>query len=425
MRSLRVLQIGDVHYPDAKQKTAADVGDAAFPTPVVESMLRHPLQGVVRAATVELQRNPVDVIFVCGDLTTKGKFSDYEDCLDYLNTAFTLRRFAPDRLHAVPGNHDIDRALVPRDGADLEAKFAALSGAWSSRGLSPLTVSSLRATTASASGDRLAIYSLNSCLGCGERRHLPEEISKELGDLLDTYVGRTGLDEAFALVGETLDTPGFRQVDIESLCEAIGTLDARTPPLILSHHNLLPQAILRVRLYTEVMNAGIARSRFTRFPRTVIYCHGHIHDDPIEIITNPDQPAARMICISAPELEQGFNIVRLEFGVKGYPLGCVVARHRLSDRDGSVTSEERRISLHGATYSEARFIGHPKIPEVLAKLPERELYFLDAYELVKRDSFPDQEMFAGLLREAQWLGLMEVLDGNQNHEYWRVRKIGR
>ena len=130
MRTLRILQIGDVHYPVAKQETTADIGDAAFPTPVVESMLRLPLQGVVRAATVELEQRPADALFICGDLTTKGKFTDYEACLDYLDTAFNLKRFVPDRLHAVPGNHDIDRSKVPFDGTDLAAKFAPLSGAW-------------------------------------------------------------------------------------------------------------------------------------------------------------------------------------------------------------------------------------------------------------------------------------------------------
>ncbi len=130
------------------------------------------------------------------------------------------------------------------------------------------------------------------------------------------------------------------------MCAHLAGGAARLISIVLSHHNLLPQAIPRVALYAELLNAGVARSRLLGLHKTILYCHGHIHDDPIEVLTDPQNPGSQVILISAPTLSRGFNTITTEFGRKGFPLGCIITAHRLRKRDGSVERRSVRVPLH-------------------------------------------------------------------------------
>jgi hypothetical protein len=56
----------DVHFPDAHKEIQADIKDLAFPSVVTNAMLVHPLQSVVRAATIELKRTTIHGIVFPG-----------------------------------------------------------------------------------------------------------------------------------------------------------------------------------------------------------------------------------------------------------------------------------------------------------------------------------------------------------------------
>jgi hypothetical protein len=210
------------------------------------------------------------------------------------------------------------------------------------------------------------------------------------------------------------------------LCESVQRLAPNVVPVVLSHHNLLPQAILRIAIYTEVMNAGRVRSRFSGFRNTVLYCHGHIHDDPVEVIQTPDNHEARIVAISAPELARGFNVIQLEYGEQGTPLGCKVIRFKYNLRDGSVRPEEVRVGLTRLSYQRAIAIGHSGLKRALSTLGTKELRFADAFSKMGwADNESQKGRFAEVLEEAEWLGLVDIVNRRNEPEYWWVTKVVR
>lgn len=90
--------------------------------------------------------------------------------------------------------------------------------------------------------------------------------------------------------------------------------------VIAAHHNLLPQRLTRLAPYTELVNSGTLRASLMAAGRPVIYLHGHIHEDPIEIMAMPAGQA--VISISAPAAEDGFNLLEFNFTRSGLPLSC-------------------------------------------------------------------------------------------------------
>ncbi len=74
MKFIRLLQIGDVHYPDAVRETYGDFKDLGFPSGLANLTRTNPLQAVVR----RLADQRVDGFLVAGDLTSKGNVSEYD-----------------------------------------------------------------------------------------------------------------------------------------------------------------------------------------------------------------------------------------------------------------------------------------------------------------------------------------------------------
>lgn len=235
-----------------------------------------------------------------------------------------------------------------------------------------------------------------------------------------------GLSKAFAVVGETLDSPGFLQQDIERVCGELGVLDEAVMAVVLSHHNILPQALLRVQIYTEAMNAGMVRSRLSTLRRPVLYCHGHIHDNPAEVVQQVPASVARLICISAPELSRGFNVLALDYGHRGYPLGCRLFQHQLQLRDGAVTCKELRIPFYAPDQLTLRRLGHPRLPVVLSQLPDHDIRFDDLIQaLASFTPPPPVDEVAEALLEGQWLGFVEISNLEFEPKEWIVRMVVR
>jgi hypothetical protein len=243
---------------------------------------------------------------------------------------------------------------------------------------------------------------------------------------LDTYVTKVGLSAAFGVVGETLDSPGFLQNDIEHVCAELGALDETVMAVVLSHHNILPQALLRVQIYTEVMNAGMIRSRLSRLNRPVLYCHGHIHDNPVELVQQIPLSAARLVCIAAPELSRGFNVLSIDYGHRGHPLGCRLYQYQLQLRDGAVTRTETRIPFYAPDQLTLRRLGHPRLPIVLSQLPDHDIRFDDLIEAVASSgpSLSEAEVSEALL-EGLWLGFVELSNKDFAAQEWIIRKVVR
>ena len=418
----RLLHIGDVHYPDACSERLADIKDAGFPPHLVESCSLKPLELVVRKLLSESESG-YDGILISGDLTCRGDIGGYEECLRYLRPA--VESMAADRIHVVPGNHDVDRTAVDGAGRDFGAKFEAFKRAWERAGLPVLAVDRVRMTDiTSPTGGRARVLSLNSSIGCGEKRYLPPEIADELEAILKRFAASADPKDAFRLVGETLDTPAFQQKDLDAMCSDLAG-GTKLMDIVLSHHNLLPQAIPRVALYTELLNAGIARSRLLGLRKNILYCHGHIHDDPIEVLTDPVNPGSQLILISAPTLSRGFNTITVEFGRKGFPLGCIVTAHRLSTRDGGVGHSLVRVPLHAPHIDTVQRLGNDHVLEVIASLQEDEIRFIEVKKRLQETQSHRMQVatLAETLLEAEWLGCITLRNRELEPEHWHIRRI--
>lgn len=419
--TMEFLQIGDVHYKEATAKTLGDVKDLAFPPIVRDTLSVTPIQWVIRAIASESRPRKFDGILMCGDLTSYGKADEYLSCVKSLVNALDLSKYDAKRLHVVPGNHDVVRSAA--NGASLFEKFAPFKNAWESVGLPILAVEDPRLTSVSRSKAKAKLISINSSIGCGEIRYLPNEIRDQLETLLKTYsIAKGSLDAAFSIVGETLDTPAFIQDDVNALCEEIQRLEDHILPVLLSHHNLLPQSLLRVEMYTELINSGFVRSRLSKLNRPIVYCHGHIHANPIEVIRSPENSSSAIVCVAAPELSKGFNILRTYYSSKHFPLGCQVRRFEFDDRDGGVVESKYRIRFDNPR-SELHSIAHDGLPEFLSKLPDREMRFAEIADGI--DFSPLMQNPSALnvvVQESQWLGLIEVRNPEDSVANWIIRR---
>lgn len=411
MKAIQLLQLGDVHYPEYRKESMIDAKDRAFPQGLQELTQLNPLQAVMR----RIGKLEADFILLCGDITTRGDVGQYDDGLAYLFQNLDLNKRDPDSLHAVPGNHDVERAKVDPTGADLYAKFGSFASLWASRGLPILTVDGPRKTTFSRGPVHATVISLNSALGCGEQ-YYPSEIRNEMRELLRHYEAQTTLDRSFAISGQSLDTPLICQPDIEAACEMIRAQDAASIAVVLAHHNLLPQATPRIALYSELLNGGLVRSRLSSLGKAVIYCHGHIHENPIEIIQDPRSAKSRLICVAAPALARGFNRLTLEYSAERVPLGCTIECFRLNETDASLHPETFRIPLQSA--SDRLKYRTSKLEAMLSFVPAKG--GIRSGELSSSLGKTSTKALGELLREAEWLGFLRIDDRDDKPEYWQI-----
>jgi hypothetical protein len=84
-----------------------------------------------------------------------------------------------------------------------------------------------------------------------------------------------------------------------------------------------------VSYFGEVLNAGFARQALLSTKANILYLHGHIHDDPLEIVRLPDLDGGQLVSVSAPEIWKGFNKISLFFGEEENPFLAVVTPYRV------------------------------------------------------------------------------------------------
>ena len=230
---------------------------------------------------------------------------------------------------------------------------------------------------------------------------------------------------------EDIDTPIFTEDDIDEVIEHIESAEKQYLPIILTHHNLLPQKRPRIAMYTELINSGYFRERLENLNRTIIYLHGHVHDNPIEIIQSGKHKHAKIICISAPllfpntEFESkkfGFNGINIIFGTHGIPLGCKITRYRISE--GVDKKEEERIrfisppdSFNFATQDEIAIFNS-------IYKEKRDIHLVHLMDIAKKENgenFSINEIEASVDR-LDWLGLVNYSPKNNDPIHTRVIK---
>ena len=368
----------------------------------------------------EIEEPPL-AILLSGDLSTYGKIDGYKDCLRFLKKRIPANFFDSEpfqKLFIVPGNHDIDRKKVSDDS--LYCKFKPIQESLEEEKFPEVPVPDLKTEKLCQDPScSVLVISINSCIGCGERRYYPEKIRDAISKSLDCNEEEKDDEELMELCYEMIDTPVIKNEDIDEMVQHIQSQDENLLPIILTHHNLLPQKRPRIAMYTELLNSGYIRERLLMLNRPIIYLHGHLHDDPIEIIQSPRYEKAKIICISAPLLfpntkdktkKFGFNKIKIICGEHGIPIGCKITYHRPTE--ANMDKKEERIRFLDPPSTIA--LATPEEKNILCCINE-EIYLSDLQDKVNKKY--GANLSIGKIEESidrlSWLGLVEykIRDG--------------
>jgi hypothetical protein len=206
---------------------------------------------------------------------------------------------------------------------------------------------------------------MNSCWGCGEEEYIPELFRKPIAQAIEVTL--KGADQAKAIqlyYDRQLDTPAIAIDALSSVVSGIGSSSLSVLPVVVAHHNLLPQRTPRLAPYTELVNSGAFRLSLEDLGRPVVYLHGHIHDEPMEVLHPPK--GAPLVLVSAPEILAGFNIIELVFTPAGLPLACHIKPWRF---DGSGVLREYPVA-RACLLAKRRRANNPYLGRVYSKLLE-------------------------------------------------------
>lgn len=415
MPTIDLIQLGDIHYPENWATVDVDMKDTAAPGYVVDAVVRQQtLVEVINRALQLRDARDGSVVVVTGDLTTRAEMGPYGLCAQWLAQTFDLPSSA-DRFHVVLGNHDVVRALA-NDGANPFNKFEDARAAWAATATADvLAVDAPRRTVVTDGRASLAVISMNSCIGSGEHRHLPTSVRSQLAGVIKDFEDQAAVGvDPLGTVYEQLDTPAFTDEDVKVALAAIAG-DSSALPVVVAHHNLLPQATERFEIYTELVNGGSVRSRFAGLARPVVYLHGHTHTSPIEVVIQEAPARGRLVSIGAPLLVEGFNHIRVEFEpVHGRPLGLTVTEHRIV-AGGAFSTKESRVPLNaslGAPSPTARALDFV--------LTEAARYFDElADELAAEHGRDAVEQAA---RELEWRGSIIIDNRCDETDAWQLRR---
>lgn len=316
-------------------------------------------------------------IVLNGDLTTRGDVPGYEACLTFLHGALQLsdrEYWKHRRLLAVPGNHDVNRGAIV-SGQPLLEKFKPLLDQWTKifGACEFLTVDAPSPTDlptrgSGASAPSIRFLPLNTCFLCGEYRAFPAEIKDKVLELLNELKKTVPPAEFEKIVSEQIDCPAVSRDHVSALEEHISTSDADTISVVVGHHPLFAQPMPRIDGYNELLNAGYIREAVLETRRNIVYLHGHIHQDPLLLVSSPMRGPHRIIHISAPALQDGFNLIRIFFSnATNQPLGLELVQYRFGDHLGLRKLDPIKIRLmdQGALWNE---IDHPWVKYVLDQL---------------------------------------------------------
>ena len=405
---VRLIQIGDIHYPPKDMdKPDVDDKDKTLPVELVSKVGGNKITKVIsRIHKAAAER--ASVLIFMGDLSNKGKLADYEACANYIKRTIISPIEVAGNLvssHLVPGNHDVDRDLPGGQ------KFKKLEEICRAVGLPPLPTDSLIKQSIPSSSPELArLYLCNSCVGCGETRRLPDAISKKLA-----AASIPGID--ILELTESLDAPTIEQDVLDCVVDDIKSLSKFCIPVVVAHHNILPQVQPRLMVYGEMLNAGRVRDGLISSKRAIIYLHGHLHHDPIEIIRDPMRDQSMILTVSAPELYKGFNIVDIHYDAHGQPLKAAITKIRI-DHTGSETNELASILL----------IDRPTIVQqltaddqfVLGQIPYEGTFIKPLMKKVKRFS---EAQLCTIVKALNDLGLIRLDNRDLVPDSWRIFKI--
>ncbi len=350
-----------------------------------------------------------------GDLTSYGTLDGFQSCAEYIAKSLQIGQhgvFHSIPVGVLPGNHDVNRDLAKNPA--LVAKFLPLRDALARVGLSNMPIQDPIWIKLQSGKSSASIALLNSSWGCGAQEFIPEEFRGGVASAIDEAISSGNSEKATREYYERqFDTPAFST----NVLQAIAARHLGSDFLIVSaHHNLLPQRQPRLAPYTELVNSGALRSTLQELDRPVLYLHGHIHDDPVEILNRPGTPP--VVMISAPLITDGYNIVEVISNANGLPISCAIRKWRYSNSGVIREVETMRVALLGnRRRSSSKTL--PNLYSVLLK--SREIYWLDA--LREAESIYSLDVKNQLIEELELLatdGHIQIENLDLDPEHWII-----
>lgn len=417
IRTVKILQVGDVHLPSAaKRQRAFDDKDDTFPLGLKHKIAGTPTKQVFKEIYHFMETGVVDALLFMGDLTDKGAIDSYSAAVRFIANALQIgygREHSNLAVGLVPGNHDINRELAKDPGFD--PKFRPLNEALATERLPQLPVDCCVHMGIGAQNAEVNVILMNSCWGCGSRTLIPSEFRSSIADAIDHAIATGGDAELAAYYDRQLDTPAFSDDGISHFLSLANGTAAGGLLVAVAHHNLLPQRASRIAPYTELINSGRVRQAMTQLERPIVYLHGHIHEDPIEIVQIPNgQP---LLCISAPAAEDGFNVVEVKFTRHGIPLACEITAWRFDEAGNlkgmppiSVSLLGSRRRSHGQALGKifSKILEHQQLwwSDLVSQIPpffdsDNEEQIVEAIELLRADNSVTVENYA--LPPVNWI----------------------
>ena len=311
MKKISFIHIGDIHCGIIDPYLGEiDVQDSTFPLDFLNIGREENKYSIIKRRLIsELRANSYRFICFSGDLSNKGEQKNYEKCILFFSKHIPKQICAadsPKRIFIVPGNHDIAEAENVNDSCK---KFEPIVKILQKYGFPTIPINdAIIEEMFEKDAGNVLICALNSCI-----------------------LSRTKNQTS----GEVVDYPKILDTDIKKLQIAIKQLNANGKNfclLILSHHNLLPQKIPRIKQYAELLNAGNFRESLLSFNIPILYLHGHIHDNPVEVISCPVHLNSKLVLSSAPLLlptkenggknKFGYAKIDILYSDDQIPLGC-------------------------------------------------------------------------------------------------------
>lgn len=370
----RILQIGDVHLPSAARTSrSVDQKDRTFSVELRNVISRQPIKTVFKRLYQLCSSGAVDGVLLMGDMTDFGRIEGYRAGLNYVANALQLgsgRRNQSIVTGIVPGNHDIDRELAKLPS--MTAKFAPLNAALHEAGLEPIPVEQSVVRELGSLDAPCTAVLMNSCWGCGALEYIPQEFRTGVGAAIEAAIAAGDAKVLGAYYNRQFDTPAFSNDSVEHLVEQSAFLPKERQLLVVAHHNLLPQRLTRLAPYTELVNSGAVRASLMEADRPVLYLHGHIHTDPIEVMSVPGGDV--LVCISAPPAEAGFNLLEIVFTRAGNPLASHIVPWTF-DQSGILRQGQRRTIPLIGRHRRSMDDGLAKVYSYL--LAKRQCYWAD------------------------------------------------
>ncbi|WP_342709936.1 metallophosphoesterase [Bradyrhizobium sp. B124] len=432
--TVRILQIGDIHYPSATtSRPSADLKRDAFDISGEIAPEGARFQKITQTLSQYTSGYFHGIVFM-GDYTTgspnvSSQLAGLTSCLDYVQRNILSPLLGKDsRVKAlfVPGNHDVDRTRCPTTPDTRSSKFehyVNTLGALGHKNISGDTVSRVSLTV---DDSEVILYGLNSCLGCGEYMSFPEktkaDLAAQLADLFKRGVSEVAeniITDFFDLT-EQLDAPVIDGATLHELDLQLEKCSRRPDAvqIVVGYHSLLPQPIPRVAPFSELVNSGELRAFLSTKETPIVYLHGHIHQNPIEIVYSQERPDSCVISISAPEFSSGYNILEVEFDENGVPLGIVVIPIR-QDGLGKISKPSpRKIPFRQGKHRIAAITELAR--EIFYKTFSANSQF-HFNELCKAYSSAQAEAVERAVVELEWLGLVEIANRHRKPEQWNIR----